>query len=332
MKIAHTTIYAPHQSGLYETTREIVAAERKAGHDSRLVDWMADVFLVDRGVPYAPRHWMNGADVVIDHNGIGDIQNISAPIVVMLHGTPEYCFVQAQYHDCDLWSAPTMAAAAPRVSALVTLSERYLPAWSLVAPHGKLSAVSPPVDLDYWSPNGAGFDYGSPTTNIAITDRWRPTKHSFELLVGVLLYAESHPGTLLHLYAEPDPVTGALAGILGSLRAKGVLGTVMGAVDATALRAAYRCADLVLTSDCGTARTIREAMACGCPVLADTNDTTPSCNMHDPAAIAAGIEALLGHDGPAARRATARTEAERLFDPSNTARGLERIYKRILRG
>ena len=38
MKIAHLATIAPHRTGLYGTARDIVQAERKLGHDARLVD------------------------------------------------------------------------------------------------------------------------------------------------------------------------------------------------------------------------------------------------------------------------------------------------------
>lgn len=332
MKIAHTLYYAPHKNGMYETTREIAAAERAVGIDARMVDPLANVVLVDRGVPYAPRSWIMEADLIVDHGGFGEIPPEHPPMISMLHGTPEYTFRMPPNGTVDLWSGSLFMATTPGVRAVVTLSERYIPAWSLFTSPGRISAVPPPVDLEYWSPNGAGFDYNSATTNIVITDRWKPSKDSFELLIGVGLYARRHHEARLHVYAAPDPAGPRLQSVLDALKARKVLGTVTGDVDASALRAVYRSADLVLTSDCGTARTIREAMACGCPVLADTNSLVLSCNMHDPAAIAAGIEAVMSVEGPASRRHDARAAAERLFDPSKTVEALQGIYRSVLKG
>jgi len=332
MQIAHTLYYAPHQNGMYETTREIVAAERKVGIDARMVDPLSDLFVEDRGAPYAPRAWMLGADIIVDHGGFGDMPETHPPMISMLHGTPEYVFRTCSDPRIDLWASSVFMATTPHVREVVTLSERYVPAWSLFTSRERISTIPPPVDLEYWSPNGEGFDFDSATTNIVITDRWKPSKDAFELLIGFGLYAHDHPHARLHLYAAPDPVPDRLQSLLDALDARKALGMVRGDVDATTLRGVYQSADLVLTSDCGTARTIREAMACGCPVLADTNDKVPSCNMHDPTAIAAGIEAVLGHAGPAERRRTARLAAERLFDPTKTVEGLQRLYRRILRG
>lgn len=332
MKIAHTLYYAPHKNGMYETTREIAAAERAVGIDARMVDPLANVTLVDRGVPYAQRSWIMEADLIVDHGGFGEIPPDHPPMISMLHGTPEYCFQFPPTPKVDLWTSTLFMLTKAKISAIVTLTERYIPAWSLFTSLARITAVPPPVDLEYWSPNGEAFAYDSDTTNIVITDRWKPSKDSFELLIGVALYARDRPRTRLHLYAAPDPIPSRLKDILDALEARKVLGTVQGDVDAKTLRAVYRSADVVLTSDCGTARTIREALACGCPVLADTNDLVPSCNMHDPTAIAAGIEAVLGVEGPVARRHDARTLAERLFDPSRTVEALQSIYRSVLRG
>lgn len=335
MKIAHTLFHTPHKSGLYETTREIAAAERAAGHDSRMVDPMTDVYLKDRGVPYARRVWMLGADIIVNHGGLGNIPRKHPPILAIFHGTPNYCFIMTQYHGIDLWTNPLDMAGSPRVSAIITFSERHIHTWSLLGRREKFHVIPPPVDLEYWSPNGAGYDYDSHTTNLVVTDRWRPSKDSFDILIGVALYAERHPNTRVHLYGAPDPPNGALTSILKALRARDVLGQVRGDVEAQDLRAIYRAADLVLTTDRGTARTIREAMACGCPVLSGMGDNRgcASCDMARPSTVAMSIDSILG--GPEdrqQRRRRARSAAKREFDPRNTVKALEGLYRHVIEG
>jgi hypothetical protein len=51
MKLAHIAIVTPHRAGLYETVRDLVAAERAAGVDAVIVD--PNTQNEDRGVPIA---------------------------------------------------------------------------------------------------------------------------------------------------------------------------------------------------------------------------------------------------------------------------------------
>lgn len=334
MKIAHTLFHTPHKSGLYETTREIAAVERAAGHDSRMVDPMTDVYLEDRKVPYARRVWMFGADVIVDHQAIGHLPEKHPPILAMLHGTPHYCFTMSQYHGVDLWTPALNLIINSDLCALVTFSQRYADVWSLLGHREKFSVIPPPVDLEYWSPNGASYDYDSATTNLVITDRWRPTKDSFNILIGASLYAAKKPNTRIHLYAITEPPEGALQSLLNAMASRDILGQVRGDMSSKSLRAIYRAADLVLTSDSGTARTIREAMACGCPVLSAHGDMPNwfTCDMNDPAAIALAIEAVLGRGTPKKRRGEARATATERFDPAKTQAALERLYKQAIEG
>ena len=60
MRIAHAAIATPRKCGLYETTRELVAAERALGVDARIVDPAPNekvgIKNHDRGVPIADGH------------------------------------------------------------------------------------------------------------------------------------------------------------------------------------------------------------------------------------------------------------------------------------
>lgn len=337
MKIAHTLLYGPHKSGLYETTREIVVAEIAAGHDSRMVDPRVDIEREDRGARFVARPWMEEADLLVNHGGVGRNPEGLPPIVSMLHGKPEYCFAMEHYQGRMLWRTVAEFVASDRVSAFVTWSQNVA-GWSLIVPRDKLISVRPPVDLGFWTPDGEARPYDRQHTNIAITDRWRPTKSSFGLLVGFARYAEDHPESRLHLYAIPQ-VPGPLMNILSNLKDRGVLGEVRGEMTAEDLRAVYRAADVVLTSDGGTARTIREAMACGCPLVTGLGSGCgqQAVDTDNPGAVAMGIYRALaggaaGDKERAAMRFYAREDAEDLFDPANTVADLMVVYDRVLKG
>lgn len=333
MKIAHTVRYSPGKSGLYETTREIVSAEIAAGHDSRAVDPRVDTEREDRGVSFVSRDWMEEADILVNHEGVGRNPDRLPPIVSMLHGKPEYCFAMEHYQGIMLWRTVAEFVASDRVGAFVTW-EQNIPGWELLVPREKLFSVSPCVDMEFWSPVGSEWDYASEHKNIVITDRWRPTKHSFGLLAGFARYADENPDVKLHIYASPQAPGGPLDSVLRGLTKRGILGEVRGEVSVDDLRAIYRTADLVLTSDGGTARTIREAMACGCPLVTGLGSSCHQVEVDtgDATAIAMGMHAVLGHPTLVSQRQATRSQAETLFDPTKTIEGLQAVYERVLKG
>jgi len=333
MRIAHTVSYAPHMSGLYETTREIVVAECAAGDDSRAVDPTADILVEDRGMRYAPRTWMEEADILVSHSGVGRSPEGLPPIVSMLHGTPHYCFSMEHYHGIDIWRKVAEQVAMGCVVAFVTWQQN-IDGWAMLVGRESLYSVSPPLDLDFWSPAGDGLDCAGNKTNVVITDRWRPTKDSFGLLAGFSRYAESHPKAMVHLYGAPEPCAGPLASVLNPMRKRGILGNVCGDISAEDLRAVYRSADVVMTSDGGTARTIREAMGCGCPVITGLGSECGqvAVNTDSAAAVSLALHAVLDGGTLSSRRVKTRKQAEEMFDPTITVRGLRTVYERVLKG
>ena len=83
MKVAHLAIVTPGRVGLYETTRELVAALRARGVDSCIVDPTQatnDLYpdtLSDRGARLAEMSWALNADVIVSHARVADARFIS---------------------------------------------------------------------------------------------------------------------------------------------------------------------------------------------------------------------------------------------------------------
>lgn len=333
MKIAHTLIPGAHKSGLYETTLEIISAEISAGHDSRAVDPLYGMEGGDRGVPFTSRLWMAKADILVNHSGIGRSHEGLAPVVAMMHGSPKYCFAMEHYHGVDMWKKVMEMVTLDYPSAYVAYPQD-MAGWQLLIPSEKLFEVRPCVDLAFWTPVGPEWDYSGEHTNIVITDRWRPTKDSFGLLAGFSRFAKNHPNAKLHIYGAPDPCIGPLASILNKFKTRGILGEVKGDVSAEDLRTIYRAADVVMTPVYGVARTIREAMACGCPVLMGQQGGygQTEVDTENADAIAYGLHAVLDHNTRASQRTQARKQAETLFAPSDTMNGLQAVYERVLKG
>jgi hypothetical protein len=100
VRIAHAAIHSPNRCGLYETTRDLVAAERALGIDARIVDPAPNpAYPVkdghDRGVPVADVEWGTKADLIVSHSGHDrtPLQHTTQPVIHVSHGRPLSTFM-----------------------------------------------------------------------------------------------------------------------------------------------------------------------------------------------------------------------------------------------
>jgi glycosyltransferase involved in cell wall biosynthesis len=112
-----------------------------------------------------------------------------------------------------------------------------------------------------------------------------------------------------------------------------VLGEVGGWV--TGLEFVYRAADMVITPHRIATRTMREALACGCPVVADTSCAyTPwRADAENPVAFAKEMEAAwraIEYTGKPLVRQKCRAVAEHWFDPAATGRAFMNILGKVV--
>lgn len=330
--VAHSAIVTPHLAGLYETARDLVAAERALGLDARIVDPVKPHEGEDRGVPIAPLEFAQGADVIVNHSGLGKLNLTDRPIIHALHGRPYSTFRLEQSGKIAAYSNLRRIAGDPRYRAFVTFWPEFVPYFSLILPEKKLWYASAPVNLEAWSPDGpAGYEWHGKggEINVVCADVWRDDKDPFHVINAFLLFARRNPGAKLHIYAAPQK--GTAWGILKALlREAGVLGECAGFV--RGLDNVYRAADVVITPHRMAVRTVREALACGCSVvMAPGNRYTPF------RAEPEDIEAFAGMIGKAVNggynlRERNRAKAEKHFDPAATARVFVDLIERVCNG
>ena len=104
MKIAHTCIVTPHRAGIYETVRDLCAAERKLGANAIIVDPKQPT--VDRGVPIGNTPAPHNFDVIINHSGLGEWEkqieaaNGSIPLKIVCYSY--FHSAQALRKDCSI--------------------------------------------------------------------------------------------------------------------------------------------------------------------------------------------------------------------------------------
>jgi len=369
MRIAHVCNWTPGSCGMYETVRDLVAAERKIGVDARIVDVQstatANVASVrpvgdpcqrcgnvklerltppeevpdwteDRGVVKAPVAWMDSVDVVCSHSGLpaGDIPfGNDKPRVHVAHGRPHSSFLLGQLQNNHVWAAYEGYARDSRWKALVTLWPGFARYWRLVFP--RVEEFQPFVDLDRWAPFESAYKFGgkSGEPNVVISDVWRGDKDPFHCLFGFAEFALRKPKARLHLYGLQPRDAKALAPVLNALSRAGVLGEAVGRVGN--LAEVYNAADLLLTPHVIATRTIRESLACGLPVVAGGRQPyTPYWADPEQPEEFAEVVARCWEDASnhrEARRGDAQRMAEVMFDPEATARQFIKLFDEVTR-
>lgn len=278
LRIAHVFPAGAGVAGLHGSAREMVDGEIALGHDAKVVH-PAPGFRADftKDPTLGDQDWLrNEAHVVVCNGALGQaLQGIDLPIVDVMHGAPFYCFQLEKANRSAGWSALRARRRDSRYRAFVTMWEEHLPVWRLLLPGRKVYCVPPPVDTEKWrpaqsytelAPHQKPYDFGGRAgkTNIVCGSLWREDKTPFHVIVAAALWAATQPSARVHLYGTSgNSATETLTGALADL---GVLGEAKPLVND--LVAVYQAADCAITHRRVASRGVREAMSCGCPVVA----------------------------------------------------------------
>jgi glycosyltransferase involved in cell wall biosynthesis len=321
LKVAHAAVITPNRCGLYETTRELVAGLRARGVDSRLVDPTKDTNKLypkgteDRGAPFADMDWATKADVIVNHSGydgtpIGETQQ---PVVHVAHGRPRSSFMSEASGSTPIYSYHYNKNFDPRYKAVVTFWPEHLPYLEVMFPNKRIEYVQSSVDLEAWKPGPKQYDFRGKAgrLNVVISDAWRDDVDPFVPLNAYALWARDVKGAKLHVYGRPKTHKKGWDALLKRIETDGNLGEVQGWAEG--LVHVYRAADFVLTANEIDVRTVREAMACGCPVVR----VSSKLNGFRTDIAAARDES----------REFVRLDAERRFNPAETARQFNSVLE-----
>jgi len=323
MKILHAAAITPHQCGLYETARELAAAERAVGHDARLID--STKAHVDRGVPTGNGwNFIRECDVIVSHSGpSAEMRESKKPVVQVRHGRPRSTFLIESSGGGNIYTYMRKMRDDPQFVAWVTLWPEHKAYWELLL--GKeVYVIPPPVDLETFTPEGpTGYKWHGRggEINVVIADMWRKDKDPFDVVNAFALFAKTHKGAKLHVFGNTQHMK-AWPTLKKCLEERNILGQAPGHV--TGLANAYRAADMLITPHTMATRTVREALACGCPAVTG-NEAQPD---HPEDFARAMNDVLLANR--ATVRASARARAEREFDPKMSATALLEIINGIL--
>ncbi|HEY6022264.1 MAG TPA: hypothetical protein VIY48_21120 [Candidatus Paceibacterota bacterium] len=283
MKIVHFAPFAPFACGLYEAARDMVIADRMQGHEVHLIDVGVTVNgthtpgeagkIDDRGVSKVVSSspdevWT--ADVIVAHTGIPDnwIAPCVAPIVWIMHGRPRACFSPEYGGNGHSYSLIAQLARWPRVKKLVTFWPYHTQFWDVIIPEEKLVTLpAPPIDEARFRKEGKAHDFTAMGSkwNIVIAESWREDVDTFEIVHGAVEYAKIANDVRFHFYAMEQQLK-CWEYIFSALRNLGALGEIW--ARRPNIEEVYRSADLVLSPQRITTRSVGEALSCEVPVIA----------------------------------------------------------------
>ena len=316
MKVAHLAIITPGQCGLYETARELAYYLRNEGIDSRLVDPKTIQEGSDRGVPFADAEWASNADILVNHSGLGEaLEKTNQPIIHIAHGRPRHSFNTEKGGGTPVYSYHYRKNFDARFKAVVTFWREHGEYLKFMFPNKPVHYVQECVDLERWSPGLTEYNFEGKQglINGVISDSWRDDIDPFVPINAFGLWARHAKGAKLHLYARIAELRGWSA-LIKRLEDDKSMGLLKARVKN--LQDVYRKAHFVVTGNEINVRTVREAMACGCPVV-----RFPLANISNYKSVFAKALEV--------DRTEVRKEAERRFNPKVTAQQFKTILEAV---
>jgi glycosyltransferase involved in cell wall biosynthesis len=270
----------------------------------------------DRGAPYASMGWGVDADVIVNHSGFDNtpLGATSQPVVLVAHGRPRSGFLSEVKGSTPCYSFKGTQNKNDRLKKVVTFWAEHIPYWQFMMPDKEICFVPPSVDLEAWKldgPSGYKFAGKKGRVNIVITDPIRDDVDWFYPLQAAGLFAREVEGVKVHVFGRLGKTRGHDA-IIRRIQDDGNMGVVGGWVGG--LDNVYRAATVMLTANEIATRSMREAMACGCPVVQVTDLNSP-WRVDLRAAMLKTIE----------DRVLIRKKAEALFNPKVTAQKMKAI-------
>lgn len=318
MRVAHMVVITPNRCGLYETTREIVRALRGLGVDSRLVDPLPDDNPVgfkgneDRGAIVANLAWAETADIIVSHSGVASLFEDKQPIIQIVHGRPRDSYLKQKAGLNAVYSHHYIVNKQAKYKAIVTMWPEHKPYMDMMYSNIPVHLIQSCVDLEFYKPNEVSYDFDGQSggVNIVIADADRHDVDSFNCLHAYGLWARenSHLNPKLHFLNKPENMKGVTP-IIKTIQNAGHMGMIGGWVKG--LQNIYNAADLTITDHEIDVRTVRESMACGCPVVKMTK-----------------VRPDWIKQGLLQSRKVVRATAEHKFNPINSAKELKEIIEK----
>jgi len=268
---------------MYGSVRDLILAERQQGIDAQFIDYLprtpdqqehSRVNLHDGEIVTVSPDWANNADILVRHSLVPEIiSRLGIPMIMCLHGRPEYCMLMEYFGRTPIMEIITKGAANPRYKAFVTFWEEHLSTWQTLIPEREIHYVPAPVDLDTFNQKGDKFNFGDKcgNPNIVIADLWREDVTPYDLIFAALHFRNTQcPDARIHIFGFPPeqmPPMKELKRRLGNTEGIGIVKNIVNNIGDV-----YRSADILITPHNIATRVIRESLASGLPVVAGSGN------------------------------------------------------------
>ena len=348
MKIVHFAPFAPHSCGLYEAARDMVRADMHSRHNVHFVDTGIIVdgkrkagqigavdSRCDKKIVTANPSEALTADIIIAHTGIPDnwLVKCQAPIIWIIHGRPLACFRPEQNGGRESYTLTAGVAKWPRVKAMVTFWNHHVSFWDVIIPKDKLvSFGAPPIDERRFAPEGKVHDFGvfNGKYNIVIAESWREDVDIYEITHGALATAGVIDGLKCHFFAMETPLK-CWNFLVDKMRELNIKGEICGRT--SKIEEVYRAADILLSPQRITTRSIGEALSCGTPVIAANGNehATWTADISDPLDVANTIKRAIheieNNPNEVNRRISAARDA---FSLAEYSKNMNELYRQVI--
>lgn len=290
LTIAHWALWGPRSSGLYETTRELVAAEMEiegvlpgmclvplqtapqAVKESYIMGRYKDPMHPELN----PQNWgwaYKHADIHVIHFSLDRRLAELEPKCFFAHGTPDACLASSMRPNDDSNAFQAGAEWVHDYDATFVTSEKAKEFWGVFDHTGsKIHKVTKGIDLDWWQRCNTQMKLeGEPS--VLFGETWRDIKHPAQLFYAINELYKRNDKVRLNMWGLGQNVP-LWNDFIQRARFEKFMGTwpIPSFIDYPEHR--YSRGDVLVSpvKDGDLSRCHQEAMACGCPVVAWDTD------------------------------------------------------------
>lgn len=264
--IFHLCVFAPNLSGMYESVKDLIFAERESGLSASFIDTGDGECegVEDNLIPIPLRHY-RFADVLCWHHKICDEAIERSKNVLFLHGNPESAFYKGFHGDDGIYPMFKKLGNNPNFFKFFYFWKRHRSFWLEFFPKNKLIYI--PI---WYDGNRVAYQPNKPQGRpfvLGLCDYWRYGKEMFYLLHSLPYIKQlvKHPIQIKLIGMSDTCNKQCWISLINGLIEKGVV-EIVGHIPNLNSKIGEMF-DMVLTQTPDASRVVREALFAGVPVF-----------------------------------------------------------------